>query len=171
METKELKIDIPEGYEIDEENSTFTNIKFKPIKRQDEYYDIALELFGPDKKFYTMENSGLGFVYIAQSFKYSLYRSSSTNELNCTSRKQAEKLLAINKILNVAKYFNGDEEFDWNDNNYKYYPYIDVFNKLSITQCINNNNSFVYFHREVDLRKAIEILGEDTFRLALSTDW
>lgn len=28
---KELKIDTPEGYEIDIENSTFTNIKFKPI--------------------------------------------------------------------------------------------------------------------------------------------
>ena len=29
METKELKINIPEGYEIDVENSTFTCIKFK----------------------------------------------------------------------------------------------------------------------------------------------
>lgn len=32
METKEIKIDIPEGYEIDKENSTFECIKFKPIK-------------------------------------------------------------------------------------------------------------------------------------------
>lgn len=33
METKELKINIPEGYEIDQENSTFECIKFKPVKK------------------------------------------------------------------------------------------------------------------------------------------
>ena len=32
METKELKIQVPDGYEIDKENSTFECIKFKPIK-------------------------------------------------------------------------------------------------------------------------------------------
>lgn len=32
MEKKHLKIEIPEGYEIDKENSTFENIVFKPIK-------------------------------------------------------------------------------------------------------------------------------------------
>lgn len=29
METKEIKINIPEGYEVDKENSTFEYIKFK----------------------------------------------------------------------------------------------------------------------------------------------
>ena len=33
MEIKELKINIPEGYEIDKENSTFECIKFKPVKK------------------------------------------------------------------------------------------------------------------------------------------
>lgn len=32
METKEIKINIPKGYEIDKENSTFECIKFKPKK-------------------------------------------------------------------------------------------------------------------------------------------
>lgn len=30
---KEIKIKVPEGYEIDKENSTFKCIKFKPIKK------------------------------------------------------------------------------------------------------------------------------------------
>lgn len=34
METKELKINIPEGYEIDRENSTFECIKFKPVTKR-----------------------------------------------------------------------------------------------------------------------------------------
>ena len=44
METKELKIQVPEGYEIDEENSTFECIKFKQIKDAT-YKDICSNLF------------------------------------------------------------------------------------------------------------------------------
>lgn len=33
METKEVKIIIPEGYEIDKENSTFECIKFKKLRQ------------------------------------------------------------------------------------------------------------------------------------------
>ena len=35
METKELKVVAPEGYEIDKENSTFECIKFKLIKEEE----------------------------------------------------------------------------------------------------------------------------------------
>lgn len=34
METKEFKVIVPEGMEIDKENSTFECIKFKPIKHK-----------------------------------------------------------------------------------------------------------------------------------------
>lgn len=37
METKELKVQVPEGYEIDKENSTFEHIRFKPIKKDITY--------------------------------------------------------------------------------------------------------------------------------------
>lgn len=42
---KELKVQVPEGYEIDQENSTFECIKFNPIKKKLTYDDIAKELF------------------------------------------------------------------------------------------------------------------------------
>ena len=37
METKELKISVPQGYEIDKENSTFECIKFKKIEQRWRY--------------------------------------------------------------------------------------------------------------------------------------
>ena len=38
-----INIIVPEGYEIDKENSTFKCIKFKPVKEQEfEYVDLAL---------------------------------------------------------------------------------------------------------------------------------
>jgi hypothetical protein len=40
---KTLKIDIPEGYEIDEEKSTFQNIVFKPVyKVKEKWIDLGL---------------------------------------------------------------------------------------------------------------------------------
>lgn len=40
METKEVKITIPEGYEIDEQNSTFECIKFKKLCQINTWKDI-----------------------------------------------------------------------------------------------------------------------------------
>lgn len=41
METKEIKIQIPEGYEIDKVNSTPNYIKLKPIKKDVTYGDVC----------------------------------------------------------------------------------------------------------------------------------
>ena len=45
METKELKIQVPEGYEIDKENSTFECIKFKSIRNDITYAEICDKIF------------------------------------------------------------------------------------------------------------------------------
>lgn len=45
MEAKELKIQVPEGYEIDKENSTFECIKFKLIRNDITYKDICKKLY------------------------------------------------------------------------------------------------------------------------------
>lgn len=39
---KTFKIEIPKGYEIDKEKSTFETIVFKPIYRETEYIDLGL---------------------------------------------------------------------------------------------------------------------------------
>lgn len=57
MEQKEVRIDIPEGYEIDEENSSFTCIKFR--KRKTTYADVMNSLAVlPDTLFMGMEDRG-----------------------------------------------------------------------------------------------------------------
>ena len=49
METKELKIKVPKGYEIDKENSTFERIIFKPINKdiiyKEEYFEFTQKEF------------------------------------------------------------------------------------------------------------------------------
>ena len=98
MEAKELKIQVPEGYEIDRENSTFECIKFKSIiKKNITYEDICECLFKDKRSFYI---SGYGEVdsYISIC--------SAMNKNNATNKKQLERLLALNQLLNIAEYYN-----------------------------------------------------------------
>lgn len=165
METKELKIQVPEGYEIDKENSTFECIKLRPIKRLT-YEDVAKKLFCHNECWYINEYANINRCCVGVT------EAVSKNPINCTSQKQAAKLLAINRMMNVAKYLNGDWSPNWGDNSSKYfiayYPRTDTFG----IGCPNSQNiNFVYFKSEELAKRAKEIIGEDTIKLALSTDW
>lgn len=96
METKEIKIKVPEGYEIDEENSTFEYIKFKPIKKELTYEDVAEELFS--SSLFTLDTIGRICHVCSTGSKFDKY--------NATSKKQLERLFALNQLLNIAEYYN-----------------------------------------------------------------
>lgn len=165
METKELKIQVPEGYEIDKENSTFECVRFKPIKKDLTYEDVVKELFDGNDNYYINA--------ISKVKKASVLRTHSGAN-NFTSKKQAEKLLAINKLMNVAKYLNDDWKPDWNDGGgTKYFLGIKEHfcRAIYIGFTCNYNFSIVYFKTRALAQQAIDILGEETIRLALSTDW
>lgn len=91
MENNQLTIDIPEGMEIDLENSDLAKgiIKFK--KKYITYGDILQEC--------------------------------PTNFSGLRVRNHCiDKILAISKLMNIAKYYNGDWEPDWNNQDeYKYF--------------------------------------------------
>ena len=163
MEERVIKIEIPEGYEVDKEKSTFERIVFKPKKES--YKDVCRKLFYKKKVYYPN--------------RYGNIVSSKLNEIryedlnNCTSEKQAKKLLAINQLMNIAKYLNGDWKPNWND-----------YEESKYTLCFDNSDteifidvdysiirSIVYFKTKELAKKAIEILGAETIKLALSTDW
>ena len=96
METKEIKINVPEVYEIDKENSTFECVKFKPIKKELTYKDVAEELFS--KNMFTSDINGKIFWISSYGAKL--------DKNNTTNRKQLERLFALNQLLNIAEYYN-----------------------------------------------------------------
>lgn len=65
METKELKIQAPKGYEIDKENSTFERIIFKPTKKDITYGDVCNNIFN-------IRNKDTGDVYHLKGWLYGL---------------------------------------------------------------------------------------------------
>lgn len=161
MEEKELKIQIPEGYEIDKENSTFECIKFK--KKELTYNDICEKLFKKKPIFFINDSGEVDTYYLNDQYE---------DSNNCTSEKQAEKLLAINKLMNVAKYLNGDWTPDWNNcTQNKYYLYLSSSTTIYVSIVTSMNCNIVYFKTRELAEEAIKILGEETIKLALSTDY
>lgn len=164
METKEFKIQVPNGFEIDRENSTFECIKFKP-KKCTSYKDVCESLF-KDSTIYFINNRG---AIEEQVFK-EMIDSARCDLNNCASRKQAEKLLAINQLMNIAKYLNKDWEPNWKIIEPKYYLNLKEDN-IGIDCDYWITSKPVYFKTIEFAEKAIKILGEDTIKLALSADW
>lgn len=98
METKEIKIKVPEGYEIDKENSTLECIKFKLIKKELTYKDVVEELFS-NTYYYTDARGKIiapaGLIIVGKEDKN-----------NAATKKQLERVLALNQLLNIAEYYN-----------------------------------------------------------------
>lgn len=155
---KEIKINVPEGMEYYIENDT---IKFRP--KITTYQNIAEELF-KNGAYYAGVRNGVNSGYdkspnIEEKGLYSI------------SRKQLDKLVAINQLMNVAKYLNGNYKPDWSTNiEDKYYIRI-TNNKIEVGRASLRCSDIVYFKSIKLAQQAIEILGEETIKLALCTDW
>ena len=102
--SQSLEFKIPEGYVFDEDNSTENVLRFKPIKKKIKYHNIAEKLFLNKITYFINVNGEVGSYMLTGN---------PSRANNATSRQQLEQLLALNKLMNVAKYLNGDWEPDW----------------------------------------------------------
>lgn len=156
METKEFKIQIPKGYEIDKENSTFECIKFKSIKKNITYGNICEYLFKDKDSFYITNSGGVN-NYLSVC--------SAMDKNNATNRKQLERLLALNQLLNIAEYYNRLHTIATN-------PHTIIYNKVSKTYYTSVSDSMysfgikAYFNREEDAQAVID---NPNFREILDT--
>lgn len=93
------------------------------------------------------------------------------NDLNnCTSYAQAKRLLAFNKLMNIAKYLNGEwmPDFDGDHENWNICKDGDT---LLATYTRNVNKANVYFKSKDLAYEAIRLMGEDSLNDLFSTDW
>ena len=126
IKNNQLTIDIPEGMEIDIENSDLTKgiVKFKPKSLT--YGDIV--------RIYVSDYGNL----MAPN--------------HCIDR-----LLAISKLMNIAKYYNKDWKPNWEHRETKYYIY---FNNNNNEYEIDYNDAFcrniIYFKNSKDAKAVID---------------
>ena len=146
MERKEVKIQAPEGYEIDKENSTFECIKFKPIKRYITYEDICNSIL---KKGYYTNSYGeiIGNYICAVNLR--------AGKNNATNKKQLERILALNQLLNIAEYYNTLHTINISNNTILY----DYVNQTYVTASVSTTYSRsieVIFNRKEDAQEVID---------------
>lgn len=134
------------------------------------YEDVARELF-ENKEFFIYDSENNVIVPELRPLN---------KPINCTSRKQAEKLLAINKLLNVAKFLNKNADgTDWVPDWEKVYEEVEkiygigidpfAYYEVKVFQ-VNPERiitEIVYFRTETIAKQCVEILGEETIIIAL----
>lgn len=160
MNTKEIKITVPEGYEIDKENSTFECIKFK--KKGLTYEDVAEKLFKNKRTYFIREQAKIDIFLPAEDVGVSYAN-------NATSQEQLQRLLAINKLMNVAEYLNDGWKPDWkNTNQSKWFiSWDNRRNKFEMGYRNAYMDGIAHFKTPDLALQAIDILGEEEVKLAL----
>jgi hypothetical protein len=106
METKEIKIEIPEGYEIDKEKSTFENIVFKKKQVVNCWEDL------PKVSGVLIDNTS-SKIYESGYFPVTF-----SNKNIFLAEKYAKSALALAQISQLLPYY--DTKVNWNKFGEKY---------------------------------------------------
>lgn len=135
MDTKEIKIECPEGYEIDKENSTFECIKFKPIKR---WRDGNPHVDGWDSS----------SDYITGKYYGLPWKDGNLNIF--ATKKQAKSALAMAQISQIMA---NDDRFggavtdkEWEDTDLDKYVILRNNMNATVNGIAHYNYSFLAFH-------------------------
>lgn len=140
MEKKEIKIEVPEGMEVDLEKSIINehevSIVYKAIKKYVDYINIRpsqSELF------------------------LTVSRGDSSLTDNFGSAKQLEKIFAINQLQNIANYYNEREvDFEKDDLKYQIYYCSSRVEKYNVTTIQKSNYGGILFLNQIDAQSVID---------------
>lgn len=130
----------------------------KPIT----YDDICKDLFYNKDAYYLDESNKIS-SWVMTSSNYNDFD-------NCTSIAQAKRMIAFNKLMNIAKYLNGDwkPNFDRDDEKWNINKDGDTFIEMYTRRL---NKAGVYFKSQELTKEAIRLMGEESLNDLFSTDW
>jgi hypothetical protein len=126
MKDKKIVLDIPKEMEVDIEKSDLKAGIIKLRKRVIGYMDAI---------------SALADEYIRPACIQVSYMN-------------VDKLIALSRLMIIAKYYNRDWKPDWNSNEYKYN--IMRTNEYGITSSSNYNEGTIYFKNKEDAQAVID---------------
>ena len=156
MNKDELTIEVPNGKIVDWDESKKQNkIVLKDKQLTDS--DICRKLF-------------VGYGWFFTDAEGSIHHTLGGNTYSCVNnsatKHQLECILAKNKLANVAKYLNDG----WKPNKGDFVFCLTHWEYLSVGMYHfeNYGNQIIFKNREV-AQQAVEILGEETIKLALES--
>ena len=160
MKENELTIEIPDEKIVDWDESKKQN-KIVLKDKQLTYSDVCRKLFLGYGWFFTDAEGGIHHTLGGDAY-------SCAN--NSATKHQLECILAKNKLANVAKYLN--DGWKPNDGDFVFCLTCrgDFENNLGIVMYyFENYGNQIIFKTQESARQAIEILGEETVKLALES--
>ena len=117
METKEIKIQVPEGYEVDNEESTFENIVFKKKNAINCWKDLE-------------KISGCSITNESDIVHWSELTTIEGNKNVFLNDKYAKSALALAQISQLLPYY--DSNVDWNNKSTIKYSVFRMRNEIVI---------------------------------------
>ena len=120
-----MKIQVPEGYEIDRENSTFEKIVFKKVERElpKRWEDLM----------------GVSGCYVDSNSKVEVFKGCFAKEETKNvfpTRTEAEACLALSQLCQLRDRYNDGWKPDWEDSYVKYILYY-WGDDITKTHCTN----------------------------------
>lgn len=137
------------------------NVRIKEEEKPITYDDICKSLFWKNKIYWAYKD-GIDSDMASPS--------NYTDVDNCTSEAQAKRMIAFNKLMNIAKYLNDGWKPNFNDGAYKW-SIIKYKNEYCSKCTISRNNGIVYFKKAKLSDEAIRLMGEESLNDLFSTDW
>ena len=150
MEERKLKINIPEGYEIDKEKSTFEEIVFKKVE------DSLTELPKTQEEYKSCSRDDTSYFFCnpLKSIKASLF-SGVYNEFSTEER--VKQYVALGKLLQLRDYWVGDCKIN-SDNIYVIYK--------NVIMAVVHNNDFPLAFPTREMAKEFKNCFEDLIKEA-----
>lgn len=131
---KELKIEVPQGFEIDKEKSTFGKIVFKEIESK---LPMSVEEI-PNRNWFI---GGDGIVYSTNGIG-----AKDKNQLS--TKERAEAFLALMQLVELRDAWNGDWKADWSYGNLHKKYVIEVLNNYINSKYYQNYYKVLHFKSE-----------------------
>lgn len=142
-----------------DEKKTPDDKEGKPIT----YDDICKDLFY-NKDAYYLDESNKVSSWVMTSSNYNDFD-------NCTSIAQAKRMIAFNKLQNIAKYLNKGWKPDFTNGTQKWFISEQYFGEYQARFTYSGNYGNVYFKSEGLVLEAIRLMGKDSLNDLFSTNW
>lgn len=142
----------------DDEPAPNEETQEKPIT----YDDVLKELF-LDKI--------ASWVGISKIYTATVGRANYNDLNNCTSYAQAKRIVAFNKLQNIAKYLNEGWKPDFTDGTQNWFIAEEYFGEYKAKFTYAGNYGVVFFKSKCLANEAIRLMGEDSLNDLFSTDW
>lgn len=142
----------------DDEPAPNEETQEKPIT----YDDVLKELF---------LDKNASWVGISKIYTATIGRANYNDLNNCTSYAQAKRIVAFNKLQNIAKYLNEGWKPDFTDCTQNWFIAEEHFGEYKAKFTYSGKYGVVFFKSECLANEAIRLMGEDSLNDLFSTDW